>query len=102
MPKLEITGTGPFECDSRPLAGKEVGLEVTPRFYGTGMEVTNCVQVRVLDDDGELVKIYALRISGRTLNVTLADRTKPAIPGYLRKKQDMLEETKKRGGVTNE
>ena len=85
MPSVEIVGGNPLECTA---ATDDKGLKLQPIFYGRGYEPATIADIVVKDDDGKRVGIYALRINGGSLKVSVHDRTNPVVPVWLRQKKN--------------
>lgn len=75
--KVMIQSPGPLDVESfGPSLGDSDVLESTPYFYGNGKEAIAAV-IRVMTEDGKLLKAARLVIDGSTGKMSLQDRSEP-------------------------
>ena len=72
--KVVIQSPGPLDVESFKVVD-DMSVSV-PYFYGNGKEATAAV-IRVLSEDGKLVKAARLIIDGATGKMSLQDRSEP-------------------------
>lgn len=75
MATVEVIPSGELEFAKPSLSGGRLAGE--PVFYGKGSDNANILLVLVRDVDGNIVRRYLLRISGRDFKLSLQERSNP-------------------------
>jgi len=82
--RLEISSPGELEVED--VIAADGSLSLAPIFYGRGREPATAAIIKVKDDSDEVVHLYALKIIGSTLQLSLHDRTKPVKALYEKRR----------------